>query len=144
MPHSQLIFSSKWGIWRCFVDLLTGLGQSFHVSICNDMIFKSIVLYKVNCIRHFIHTESIYLEYHPSCIHLMLKYRHIPVNWVIISPGNGLSPVRRQAITWTQCCFIVNWTPKNNFQWNSKWNSIIFIQENTFEIVVCQNGGLLV
>ena len=30
-----------------------------------------------------------------------------------------------------QCWLIVNWTSKNQFQWNSDWNSIIFIQENT-------------
>ena len=37
--------------------------------------------------------------------------------------------------------FIVNWIPGNKFQWNSNWNSIMFIQENASEIVVCQNGG---
>ena len=29
----------------------------------------------------------------------------------------------------------------NKFQWNLNWNSTIFIQENSFESVVCQNGG---
>ena len=43
-----------------------------------------------------------------------------------------------------QCWHIVNWTHWNKFQWNLNHNSIIFIQENAFEIVVCQNGGLLV
>ena len=28
-----------------------------------------------------------------------------------------------------------------NFQWNLNLNSIIFIQENAFENVICQNGG---
>ena len=35
----------------------------------------------------------------------------------------------------------VNWTPGNKLQWNSTWNSIIFFQENSFEIVICQNGS---
>ena len=35
----------------------------------------------------------------------------------------------------------VNWTPGNKVQWNSNQNNIIFIQENAFEIVVCQHGG---
>ena len=35
---------------------------------------------------------------------------------------------------------IVNWTPGNKFQWKSNQNSFIFIQENAFEIVVCQSG----
>ena len=52
-----------------------------------------------------------------------------------------LSPVRRQAITWNRCWFIVGWTPGNKFQWNLNRNSIIFIQDNASEIVVCQNGG---
>ena len=39
-----------------------------------------------------------------------------------------------------QCWLIVKWTPENKFQWNSNRNSIIFLQENAFEIV-CQNGS---
>ena len=35
----------------------------------------------------------------------------------------------------------VNWTPGNKFQRNMNGNYIIFIQENAFENVVCQNGG---
>ena len=34
-----------------------------------------------------------------------------------------------------------NWAPGNKLQWNLNWNSIIFIQENEFQNVVCQNGG---
>ena len=40
-----------------------------------------------------------------------------------------------------QCWLIVNWTPGNIFQWNLNQNSIIFIQENTVENVICQSGG---
>ena len=35
----------------------------------------------------------------------------------------------------------VNWTPGNKFQWNLNRNSIIFIQENALENVVCTNGS---
>ena len=34
-----------------------------------------------------------------------------------------------------------NWTPGNKFQWNSNQNSIIFIQENASEMVVCPDVG---
>ena len=44
-------------------------------------------------------------------------------------------PVRRQAI--------VNWTPGNIFQWNLNRNSIIFIQENAIENVVCAMAAIL-
>ena len=40
-----------------------------------------------------------------------------------------------------QCWLIFNWIPGNKFQWNSNRDSNVFIQENAFEIVVCQNGG---
>ena len=41
-----------------------------------------------------------------------------------------------------QCWFIVNWAPRNEFQWNLNRNSIIFIQENASEnVVVCQDVG---
>ena len=32
-------------------------------------------------------------------------------------------------------------TTGNKFLWNSNRNSVIFIKENAFEIVVCRNGG---
>ena len=69
---------------------------------------------------------------------------YMSVNWVIIGSGNALSPVQRQAITWTkfnQCCLIVNWAPGNKYLWNLNRNSIIFIQENAFQNVICQNGS---
>ena len=66
------------------------------------------------------------------------------MNWVIIGSGNGLSLVRRQAITRINVGFIGNWTPGNKFQWNLNRNPVIFIQENAFENVVCQIGDNLV
>ena len=39
-----------------------------------------------------------------------------------------------------QCWLIVNSTPGNKFQLNLNCNCIIFIHENAFENVVCQNG----
>ena len=40
-----------------------------------------------------------------------------------------------------QCWLIVNWTTRNIFQWSWNRNSILFIQENAIENVVCPNGG---
>ena len=37
-----------------------------------------------------------------------------------------------------QCWNIANWTIRNTLQWNFSRNSSIFIQENAFEIVVCE------
>ena len=48
----------------------------------------------------------------------------------IIGSDNGLSPGRRQAITWTYDGILLN-----KLQWNPKRNSFIFIQENAFENV---------
>ena len=63
------------------------------------------------------------------------------VNRVSIGPNNGLLPIQRQAIYLNQCWVIDNWTPGNIFQWNLNLNSIIFIQENAIENVVCLNGS---
>ena len=57
----------------------------------------------------------------------------------IIGSDNGLSPVRRQAINWTNAGLLS--IPENKFQWNSNQNYIISIQENAYENVVCQIGG---
>ena len=60
-----------------------------------------------------------------------MPHIYAPVNWVSIGSGNGLSPVRCQAIAWThtdpcnslnQCWFIVNWTLRNKFQWKLNRN----------------------
>ena len=49
-----------------------------------------------------------------------------------IGSDNGLSPIRRQVIIWTNDD-IVNWTLGNKLQWNFIQNSHIFSQENAFE-----------
>ena len=54
----------------------------------------------------------------------------------IISSDNGLSPGWRQNLN--QCWNIVDWILKNKLQWNLNWNSNIFIEENTFENVICE------
>ena len=78
------------------------------------------------------------------------------VNFSIIGSDNGLSPVQRQAIIWTndgmvylnhgivylnQFWFIFYWTLGNTFQWNFNENTAIFIQENELENVVSKNGN---
>ena len=42
-----------------------------------------------------------------------------------------------------QCWNIVNWTLMNKLQWNSDRNSNIFIQENTFENVICEMASII-
>ena len=59
-------------------------------------------------------------------------------NWIIIGSGNGLSPVRRQTITWTNAGLLSIGLLGTNF---SEILIGIFIQENVFENVVCQNGS---
>ena len=42
-----------------------------------------------------------------------------------------------------QCWNIVNWTLRNKLQWNFNRNYNIFIQENTFESVICKTAAIL-
>ena len=54
------------------------------------------------------------------------------------------SPDHRQAIHYLkQRWNIVNWTRRNRFHWNVKWNELIFIQENAFENVVWKMAAIL-
>ena len=62
------------------------------------------------------------------------------VNGVSIGSDNGLSPVRRQAITWTNAG-LLSIGLQEQITVNLNRNSIISIQENVFESVVGQNGG---
>ena len=47
----------------------------------------------------------------PSCLGLnVLTYPplvlHVSMDWAIIGSGNGLSPIQRQAITWTNAALL--------------------------------------
>ena len=62
--------------------------------------------------------NGIHLYKECSLTHWGLGCRNASVNCVIIASGNGLLPVRCQAITWTKCSNVVTWPPRNMFQWN--------------------------
>ena len=58
------------------------------------------------------------------------------MHWVIIDFVNGLSPVWRQAITWTSAdLLLIGLWKQILVKFNQ--NSIIFIQENAFENAIC-------
>ena len=42
-----------------------------------------------------------------------------------------------------QCRNIINWTPRNKFQWHFDWNSYIFIQENESEDIIWKMTAVL-
>ena len=58
------------------------------------------------------------------------------VEKTIIGSDNGVSPIRCQAIIWTNDD-IVNWNIRNTFQCNIIWNSNAWFQESAFENIVC-------
>ena len=51
----------------------------------------------------------------------------VPLNWVIIVSGNGLSPVWRQAIIWTKGDLLIE-----ILQIKGQWNLKLFIYENAY------------
>ena len=59
------------------------------------------------------------------------------MNWVSIGLGKALARNRRQAITWTSAGSLPIGLVGTNFS----EIRIISIQENAYEIVVCQSGG---
>ena len=75
------------------------------------------------------------------------------MNWVIIGSCNGLTPFRRQAITWTNDDLNVvkpllepmmtysQLGPPNKLQWNFNQDAMYIIQENAYENIVCKDFG---
>ena len=63
------------------------------------------------------------------------------MNWISIGSVNSLSPVRSQAITWTNAA-LLSIEPLG-----TKFNEIqmeiqnFYIHENAFEKVICKSGG---
>ena len=64
-------------------------------------------------------------------------------NLTMIVLDNGLSPDRRQAITWTNAGILLIGPLRTNFSDVFIKNLIIFIQENAFENVVCETAAIL-
>ena len=60
-----------------------------------------------------------------------------------IGSDNALAPGRRQAIIWTKCCNIVNWTIVNKLWWNLNRNLYNSIFENGYEIAVWKLAAVL-
>ena len=63
---------------------------------------------------------------------------YVSLNWVIIGSGNGLLPIRHQAITYTNAALL-----SIGLFFSENWTKF-FIWENAFENVVCQNGDQFV
>ena len=45
--------------------------------------------------------------------------------------------------SYSQCCYIVNWTLRNKLQLNINRDATVVIQENAFENVVCEMTAIL-
>ena len=58
--------------------------------------------------------------------------------WVNIVSGNDLSSLWCQAIKWTNADLLSIISLGNKFQWKPNKDTIIFIQESTFENAVCR------
>ena len=80
---------------------------------------------------------------------LFTTLTHLPlVPYIYQWAGSALVQVmawRQQATSHylNQCWFIVNWTLRNKFQWKLNQDSNIFIQENAFEIAICEMTAIL-
>ena len=55
---------------------------------------------------------------------------------------DGAKPLSKYWNYYLKIWNIVNWNPGNKLQWNFSQNSNIFIQENTFENVVCEMASI--
>ena len=60
------------------------------------------------------------------------------MNWVSIGSDNGLPPIQRQAIIWSNAGLLsIKWTIRNKLKWNFNQNTKLFIHENASENIVC-------
>ena len=91
--------------------------------------FFMVMRFSQMCASIHIHEELNSLR--PSDLYMRrYKYQHWFREWLVAgsAPSHYLH----------QCWNIVNWTLGNKLQWNFNRNSNIFIEENTFENVVCE------
>ena len=69
---------------------------------------------------------------------------YVSVNCVSIGSGNGLLPVQRQAITWTNADLLPTGVQGKNFSEIWIWILSFPFLKNAFENVICQDGSHLV
>ena len=72
--------------------------------------------------------------------HLPQCHIYASMNWASISLGNGLSPVRCQAITWTKAGLLSIGLLRTNFSQNSKPIFIISIPVNAKRVAILSKG----
>ena len=100
---------------------------------------------------NFIITWPVVLTQHnlPWCC---LSFQNILTHWGRVTHicVSKLSILGSDNVAWSapshylnQCQNIVNWTPRDKFQWKVNRNPNIFIDENTFENVVCEMLSIL-
>ena len=71
------------------------------------------------------------------------RVTHICVSKLTITGSdNGLSPGWCQVIIWINAGILLI-RSLGTLQWNLKWNSCIFIQENACEYVICEMAAIL-
>ena len=99
------------------------------------------------CTSNHIHGFMCHVITHPcsnfnsSLTHLSLVLHiYIEVNLVSIGLDNGLSPIRHQAIIWTNATLLFL---RNKLQWNFNQNIKLFIHENASENIVCEMAAIL-
>ena len=85
----------------------------------------------------------LYIESEPRIFHTFTHWGQVTLiclsNLTIIGSGNGLSPGRCHAITWTHAGILLT----DKLQWNFNQISYIFIQASAFEKVFCKMADIL-
>ena len=150
--QSTHIFSNRGPLWNRLKKYQYVF--TFHTILYTDMIRETGV---------FQQGPIVHSQYHgcwSTSSHVVIVYQ-LYIGTVVIG-FNPLRPsdtnVRQQTnhhwfrlrlVAWpapshylNQCWNIVNSNLRNKFQWNPKWNSGIFIQENAFENVVCEMASI--
>ena len=74
----------------------------------------------------------------------IVPHIYTSVNSVSIDSDNDMSPIRRQAIIWTNAGLLSIGTVMNKFQWNFNQNTKLFIDENAHENIVCEMAAIVV
>ena len=70
-----------------------------------------------------------------SKLYLFMYHLRSMLKLTTIGSDNGMSAPSHYL---NQCWNIINWTLRNKLRWYFNWNPYFFIQENTFENVVCE------
>ena len=121
-------------------SILSALAMEILQPLTNLSIYTlRITTFRICALKRCMHDNNDNRFYSFDYLLISLYCRiYASMNQVRIGSDNGLSPHSAPSHYLNQCWVLINWTLRNNHQWNFNQNTKLFIHKNVSENIVCE------